>query len=697
MRLTTFIPVVLGLIGLGIVAFVRAQDAPSDQEQAFRPRTLTSTHLTGTPDASEDVPSPFRFAQESPSWQPSAQRSERLEPQPVAAQALQPTAAEPSRGSARRGLSLQERLQSLRQSRTEDPVPAVADDDSSQSGAFSTAHAADASAAGVPSVLTARRSAPGVAPASPMAVDGESAEADSAPSSRRPSRLPAVSPSDSPQVSGTVLSSSQSPTLQVQTTGPGQILIGKTATYTITIANAGEVAARDIVLSVQIPEWTELLGTDVQVGQVRSESAVGGAGQFKWSIGQLNSQTRQQLTFRLVPRESRPFDLAVHWTFAPAGALAQIEVQEPKLALTLFGPKEINYGETKIYTITVSNPGTGDAENVVINLLPITPGQESSGVSRIGTLRAGERKVIEIELTARQSGTLAIKAQAFADGGLKADAGEDVLVRRAHLELELVGPQMKYAGSTAKYQIRVVNTGNTTAENVVVQAALPTGAKYISSTGGGEHDQERQRVAWTIGSLRAGDEHLLDLTCDLASAGANRLDLRSEAAGDLSTTGTLVTQVEALADLKLVIDDPQGPVPVGEDMVYEVRIINRGTKAAEMIHAIVYFSPGIEPVAVEGGRAELQQGQVTFQPIKRLEAGEELLLKVTARADMAGNHVFRAEVKCADPETRLANEETTRFYAESTPAVRHATRPRRTTGQPTPAGASANDSGVRRR
>ena len=41
------------------------------------------------------------------------------------------------------------------------------------------------------------------------------------------------------------------------------------------------------------------------------------------------------------------------------------------------------------------------------------------------------------------------------------------------------------------------------------------------------------------------------------------------------------SSLEALADLKLVVNDPQGPVPVGKEATYEIHIINRGTKAAD--------------------------------------------------------------------------------------------------------------------
>ena len=45
----------------------------------------------------------------------------------------------------------------------------------------------------------------------------------------------------------------------------------------------------------------------------------------------------------------------------------------------------------------------------------------------------------------------------------------------------------------------------------------------------------------------------------------------------------MVTTVEAIADLKLMVNDPQGPLPVGKEVVYEIVITNRGTREANNI------------------------------------------------------------------------------------------------------------------
>jgi uncharacterized repeat protein (TIGR01451 family) len=248
---------------------------------------------------------------------------------------------------------------------------------------------------------------------------------------------------------------------------------------------------------------------------------------------------------------------------------------------------------------------------------------------------------------------------------LRTAAEETIVVRRAMLKVAVTGPPLKYAGTVGSYVVRVTNTGDADAEGVIAQAALPVGAKFISGTEGADVDEKTGHVRWDVGVLRAGAVRVFDLKCHLGSAGQNQLEITSQGKGELSASKSFTTRVEALADLKLEINDPQGPVAVGEEMVYDLHILNRGTKEAKLVDVAVFFSTGVEPFQIEGGKATMQPGQVVFEKIESIGAGEEVVLKIHAKAERAGNHTFRVEVKCQEPETRLVGEESTRFYGDT--------------------------------
>jgi hypothetical protein len=142
----------------------------------------------------------------------------------------------------------------------------------------------------------------------------------------------------------------------------------------------------------------------------------------------------------------------------------------------------------------------------------------------------------------------------------------------------------------------------------------------------------------------------------------------ASAADNLSASAAATTQVEALADLKIEIRDPQGPVAVGTEAVYELVIRNRGSAAAKDVDLVAFFSEGLEAKSVEGGGHEITTGQVVFTPLASVGAGETVVYKVHAHADREGHHVFRCELFCESLHTKLAAEEATYFYGSDSPA-----------------------------
>jgi hypothetical protein len=157
----------------------------------------------------------------------------------------------------------------------------------------------------------------------------------------------------------------------------------------------------------------------------------------------------------------------------------------------------------------------------------------------------------------------------------------------------------------------------------------------------------------------------MELKCQVKNPGIARLDVRAATASeDVVDTIVAETEVVALADLKLEVGDPAGPVPQGEEAEYTIRVHNRGTNTAEQVNVVALFSEGIEPRTAEGGQFTIADGRVTFRTIDSLAAGREIVLTIRAQAKVPGTHVFRAEVFCNDLSIKLAAEETTRFFAD---------------------------------
>jgi uncharacterized repeat protein (TIGR01451 family) len=482
--------------------------------------------------------------------------------------------------------------------------------------------------------------------------------------------LPATSQSPSENV----LFRRLGPALVVETLGPRRIVVGKEAAYRVVLRNMGDVAAGQAEVTVTVPAWADVAGATPSRGKMLMPAPSKAEEGLKWQVPGLRAGGSEELTLKLVPRESRAMDLAVTLQSAAIDSQFSVEVREPKLQLIIGGPKEVRYGEKVVYELTFSNPGSADAENVLVRLFPIDPGDEAD-THEIGTIPAGSKQSVEIELVARQSGTLSIRAEATAESGLKADALREVTVLKPELKVEVAGPKFRYARTIATYQVKVTNPGNTIARGVQVGAMLPAQANFVSASAGGQKEEGANNIRWKVPDLAAGGEQVFELKCELETGGTNRIQVAALAESDLRDTAFIATEVEALADVDLDVNDPKGPLPTGEDVTYEVVIRNRGSRSADNVQVFAYFSDGIEPMQVLGQRHQIDAGKVTLEPIPKLGAGEQIVARIIARASKPGNHMFRAEVQCPSLESKISEQKTTRFYGEDSVPGRDSQEP----------------------
>jgi hypothetical protein len=194
---------------------------------------------------------------------------------------------------------------------------------------------------------------------------------------------------------------------------------------------------------------------------------------------------------------------------------------------------------------------------------------------------------------------------------------------------------------------------------------LPVGAEFVSASEGYSINTATGVVSWRLAGIDVQEEQFMQLRCKIDRAGKNDFQVRANTDdGELSDSKDFHTEVGALADLQLEVTDPQGPLPLEESVVYEIRVRNRGTTDAENINIVGLFSEGIDPTTVEGAQFTLRDGRVGFHPIKSLPAGREILLRIHAKANQVGTHTFRTEVVCPKLDIKLAAEETTRFFED---------------------------------
>lgn len=455
--------------------------------------------------------------------------------------------------------------------------------------------------------------------------------------------------------SGPSIVASELPGIRVVTHGPSAVMIRQNNEYEIRVENRGSIDANGVLVRALIPDWADVQGKNATVGDIDSQGKKG-AERLVWTIDHLPAGQSEQMFVRLTAARSGTYNLDVDWTLLPQRSVAQVQVHEPRLELAIEGPDQVVYGASQTYKVRVLNPGDGMAPNVVFTLSPNSTTPQSQ---RIGDIPAGKEAQFEVELTAQDLGELKIQGLATGDLELRAEKAKTILVSAAKLEAILGGPELKYQNTEAVYNLQIQNLGTATSRGVMASLKIPSGVKFLGGIDGVE--QLRDRLRWEIAELAPGASRDYQFRCDMVSTGSHLIDFecKGSAAGQASVA--IETNVESIADLVLTIKDPPAPAPIGSDVAYEIIVKNRGSREAKNVKAIAQFSHGIEPLRVEGQSGEVVTGQVLFDTIPRIGAGEEVRLRVIAQAETAGNHRFCTEIRSGD--TVLVAEEATHFMS----------------------------------
>ncbi|MCP4885786.1 MAG: hypothetical protein GY904_04135 [Planctomycetaceae bacterium] len=456
-------------------------------------------------------------------------------------------------------------------------------------------------------------------------------------------------------------STSELPGIRVVTNGPSTMMLRQSGQYEIRIENRGSIDATGVIVRATVPKWAELRSRTASRGNVENERQ-GSTERLVWQIDHLAAGSSEQMFVRFTASQSGTFDLDVDWTLLPQKSVTQVKVQEPKLELTIDGPDEVVYGNSQTYKVRVLNPGDGTAANVVFTLSPNSATPQSQ---RIGDIPPGKEAQFDVELTAQDLGDLQIHGLASADLDLRTESIKAIKVAAAKLEAIFSGPELKYQNTNAMYSLQVSNTGAAASENILASLRLPPGVKYID--GMESAALQNNILKWEIASLPPGATRDYQFRCAMTSTGEHlfAFDCSGTAAGNANVS--IATRVESIADLVLTVSDPPAPAPIGSDVTYEIVIHNRGSKEATDVKTIAQFSHGIEPLRIEGQKGEVVTGQVLFDTIPRIGAGQEVRIRVIAKADKAGHHRFRTEVQAGD--TVLVAEEATHYMSPTNDRV----------------------------
>lgn len=275
------------------------------------------------------------------------------------------------------------------------------------------------------------------------------------------------------------------PLLSLTQTCPAEGIVSDRLIITTTVKNTGTSDARDIRVVNSVPEGfrhasgkqdiIRNIGT-LAPGETKTES-------FEYIIERTGTATSVARVEGQGIREETTCEIALH---------------EPGISITKTAPERRFLHRPVPYEITVSNPGTASALEVIVNdTLPSgvqyensnPPGTFNSATNGItwnlGSLAPGASQTLTINGLAVTPGRHCNAATVKTKRALRdsAQACTDIEGVAALLIEVTDSDDPVEVGSTTTYTIVITNQGTATTTNLKISARLPETAEYVSSTG----------------------------------------------------------------------------------------------------------------------------------------------------------------------------------------------------------------------
>lgn len=449
-----------------------------------------------------------------------------------------------------------------------------------------------------------------------------------------------------------VSSGPQSPGVTLQWVNHGGFNVGQMCDVELVVKNTSQSVVRSVMAEAVIPE-------NVEVVEARPAAAEG-AEMPTWTFGELQPGQSRSVMLKVIPQTRGDVRLDAYVRLTGTSS-SQFSVQEPMIGVVVSGPSEIEVGQQVGYVVRVSNPGTGLANNVVIQAA-IPEGLEHRNGSlltiEIGTLNPGESRQARLSLTAVEGGDQQLAVRVLADGGLSDQTTTAVSVAEPQLAVVLAGPETPMAGRSEDYKLSVSNSGSVQSTNVRAKYIIPDGCTYVSADRGGKYIEVDNAVEWFVGTLQPNDSSDFIVTLKANDTGevVHKAGVISER-GQV-TSCVLASEVVGTAVLNMKIAADHRELRVGQEIRWEATVRNSGTREATNVGISCELPAGFEFLDAEGPTKYIaENGVLIFRSIASIDPETDMKIVIHGRCTREGSQRLRLRVASESLTDALIGEE----------------------------------------
>lgn len=449
------------------------------------------------------------------------------------------------------------------------------------------------------------------------------------------------------------------PKIAITKSAPARAMVDEQFQYAIVVSNPSDVTAENVVVSDELPSGIAYVSS-TPAAQVQGQA-------LSWSLGSMAARGQKQITVQVKGTRTGSFDNCANVTAdhgLKARDCATTVIAAPKLVLEKECTAEVLICDPIQYTIVVRNTGDGPATNVKISdQLPdgvVTTDGKRSVVANVGTLEAGQSRQVRFTAEAQKTGKYVNTATATADGGLTAEASCETVVSQPVLVVEKTGPELRYIGRPADYQITVKNTGDAPARETVLVDPVPAGTEFVSASDNGQF--AGGRVTWSLGTLAPGASKTVALTLKPVAKGVVRNTSTATAICAEASDDT-TTEIKGVPAILLEVIDIEDPIEIGTNVTYVITVTNQGSADGTNIVIECTIPPEEEHVSATGPTGAAVDGKtVAFAPLGTLAPKAKATYRVIVKGTEAGDVRFKVKLTSDQIGRPVEETESTHVY-----------------------------------
>lgn len=410
------------------------------------------------------------------------------------------------------------------------------------------------------------------------------------------------------------------PTKDVNVTNPNY---GDKVKYTIVISNVGKIAA-DVTLRDILDEGLIFAGASGNYEYDSTTSTI------TWNIGGL--PVGQNLTFYVYATVNAYGVLNNTVAVGDNTFIRNVTVPEITPDKTIDNDSP-NFGDNVTYSVTVTNDGIGDANNVVVcDILGkglkflnadgnFTYDEKTGTITWIVDLVKGETKTFNVNVTVLSYGDLSNKVVVGNKTVIKNITVPEINPGK---EINIEVPNF---GDNVTYTVIVNNTGKVNAIDVVVADKLGEGLTFVNASNGGVYNETTRTITWII-NLTAGETKYLYVNTTVSAYG----NITNSVIVGNKTFNKNVTVPEIIPVKEVNSSD----IHIGDEITYTIAVSNPGKTNATNIVIKDVLPEGLKFInASNGGVYDPATGIITW--IVNITANSTVDLTVVANVTKSGN------------------------------------------------------------